>query len=179
MNNTADEPTPEALLQAGYRYALSLTHHPHDAEDLVQQAWMRLQHRYGQVENKAVLFKAVRNLFTDRYRRNAIVVFEPIEDREFADKPISSAGNDLDTLLARLRSEEREALYLNAVEGYTAAEISELWGQPRGSILSLIHRAKKKLRDWTAQHDNPTSPTFSPENDKPQPLDPPGDSTHG
>ena len=33
------------LVQAGYRYALALTHHHYDAEDLVQQAWLKLTHR--------------------------------------------------------------------------------------------------------------------------------------
>ena len=31
---------PHVLVQAGYRYALALTHHHYDAEDLVQQAWL-------------------------------------------------------------------------------------------------------------------------------------------
>lgn len=39
-----DEPTTQIreLLQAGYRYALALTHHHYEAEDLVQEAWMRV-----------------------------------------------------------------------------------------------------------------------------------------
>ncbi|MEM1058555.1 MAG: RNA polymerase sigma factor [Verrucomicrobiota bacterium] len=150
--------SPEELVQAGYRYALSLTHHPHDAEDLVQQAWMRLHHRYGGVETKALLFKTVRNLFTDKLRRSAIVVFEPMDDHDPAAEARPPASADLDTLLAQLRSPEREALYLSAVEGYTAAEIGELWGNPRGSVLSLIYRAKAKLRRWCERESKPAKP---------------------
>jgi DNA-directed RNA polymerase specialized sigma24 family protein len=34
-------------LQAGYRYALALTHHHYEAEDLVQEAWLRFWCRSG------------------------------------------------------------------------------------------------------------------------------------
>jgi DNA-directed RNA polymerase specialized sigma24 family protein len=47
--------------------------------------------------------------------------------------------------LASIRPEEREAIYLNIVEGYTAQEIAEITETSRNSILSLIHRGKKKL----------------------------------
>lgn len=141
------EPNPDSeLIQSGYRYALSLTHHHYDAEDLVQQSWLKLTHRYGSVKNRSMLFSTIRNQFYDQCRRGKIVVFEPIDDH---DEP-STAGHqpacdDMDTMLAGLRSEEREALYLNVVEGYTAQEIAKKTGSPRGTILSLIHRAKRKL----------------------------------
>lgn len=53
---------------------------------------------------------------------------------------------ELERALALLRPLEREALFLAAVEGYTAKEIGELTQQPRGTVLSLIHRARHKLR---------------------------------
>jgi RNA polymerase sigma-70 factor (ECF subfamily) len=52
---------------------------------------------------------------------------------------------DIDALLSELRPEEREALFLHGVEGYTASEISRLTGQPRGTVLSLLHRARQRL----------------------------------
>ena len=58
-----------------------------------------------------------------------------------------AAEEEMDAALGRLRIEEREALYLAAVEGYTASEIAELTDRPRGSVLSLLHRAKARLRD--------------------------------
>ena len=57
------------LLQAGYRYALSLTHHPHDAEDFVQTACLKLYSKKGRMKSKALLFKTIRNLFFDQQRR--------------------------------------------------------------------------------------------------------------
>lgn len=147
----------EALLQAGFRFALSLTHHTHDAEDLTQQSWLNLARRHGRVRDKSLLFRAIRNLFYDQYRRGKIVVFEPLENEELEKvAPVdfedhSSMKGDLDVLLAGLRAVEREALFLNCVEGYTAEEIAEMTGQPRGTVLSLLSRAKCKLRRTAAE----------------------------
>lgn len=58
----------------------------------------------------------------------------------------SPANGDLDVLLAGLKTAERETLFLNCVEGYTADEIARHTGQPRGTVLSLLSRAKRKLR---------------------------------
>jgi RNA polymerase sigma-70 factor, ECF subfamily len=134
------------MLQAGFRYAYAICHDYHDAEDYVQQAWFRLHRKYGKVESKAILFKTIRNLRMDRLRRDKVVSFEPMAEREFdSETEVRASRDDVNAILQQLRHEEREALYLNVVEGYTAQEIAEQTGSPRGSILSLIHRAKKKL----------------------------------
>lgn len=153
----------EDLLQAGFRFALSLTHHTHDAEDLTQQSWLNLARRQGRVRDKSLLFRAIRNLFYDQYRRGKIVVFEPLEDDHVelaADDGNESAPakGDLDVLLAGLRAVEREALFLNCVEGYTAEEIAKLTGQPRGTVLSLLSRAKRKLRRTAAEDSSQQRP---------------------
>lgn len=148
MSQNASEPekSDEELVQAGYRYALSIARHHQDAEDLVQQAWLKLVRAYGKVEGAPVLFRSIRNLFYDQKRRNKIVQFEPLE---FTPEPGKSEVNgvsmDMDQLMSRLRPEESEALYLNVVEGYTASEIAGQTGSPRGTILSHIHRARQKL----------------------------------
>ncbi len=146
-SDTADD-TPQALVQAGYRFALSLCHHHYDAEDLAQQAWIKCQHRYGGVKNRSLLYTTIRNLFYDQCRRGKIVLFESIEghsEPQVETQEPAHAAADLDVLLAGLRAEEREALYLNAVEGYTAREISEHTGSSRNTILSHLHRARRKL----------------------------------
>lgn len=139
------------MVQAGYRYALSLTHHHYDAEDLVQQAWAKCHHRYGKVRNRSMLYTTIRNLFYDHCRRNKIITFEALDDHaEPAGESSLPVCDDLDILLAGLRAEEREALYLNVVEGYSAREIGEQTDAPRNTILSLIHRAKTKIADAMA-----------------------------
>ena len=52
---------------------------------------------------------------------------------------------DLESSLNRLSPEEREAIYLNCVEGYTAAEMGEMLGKPRSTILNILARAKSRL----------------------------------
>lgn len=152
-NDTMSEPNParaivneNELVQAGYRYALSIARHHQDAEDLVQQAWLKLQRAYGCVEGTPVLFRTIRNLFYDMKRRSKIVQFEPLEKSPEPGRTESMGVSvDMELLMSRLRPEEREALFLNVVEGYTATEISAQTGSPRGTILSHIHRARQKL----------------------------------
>ncbi|MEM6797138.1 MAG: sigma-70 family RNA polymerase sigma factor [Acidobacteriota bacterium] len=136
------------ILQSGYRYALSLTGDPSEAEDLAQQGWLRLFKRYGGARGVSAMLTTVRRLFIDRYRRGRRVPLVALEDlqEEPRDLAMPTVGRvDMERLLARLRSAEREALYLHAVEGRTAAEIAELTGQSRNTVLSLIHRGRKKL----------------------------------
>jgi RNA polymerase sigma-70 factor (ECF subfamily) len=141
------------LLQAGYRYALSLTHHPHDAEDFVQTACLKLYSKKGRIKSKALLFKTIRNLFFDQQRRAKVIQFQALGDhQEIAAPSVLSPETcalaiDLESLLSRLRPEEREVLYLNTVEGYSAREIAKLSGQSRNTVLSLLHRGKQKLQN--------------------------------
>lgn len=142
------------LLQSGYRYAVALTHHRQDAEDLVQQAWINLCRRHGGVTSRAALFTTIRHLFIDRCRRARIVAFESLEDgapEPAGDEQLSLGTlTDLEGLLGELRPGEREAIYLHHVEGHTAEEIAVLTRRPRGTVLSLLHRAFRKLRDAAA-----------------------------
>lgn len=155
LSRRRSEEEARELAQAGYRYALALTHHHHDAEDIVQQAWLRCLSRYGEVRERRVLFTTIRNLVCDQMRRGSIMSFEPIETGPHGSEPLAGENNvgashDLDLLLSTLRVEEREALYLNVVEGHTAREIAARTGAPRNTVLSLIHRARKKLAQANA-----------------------------
>ncbi len=145
------------LLNSGYRYALSLCANPAEAEDLAQQGWLRLLRRYGKVPSRSALLTTVRRLFLDQYRRNRLVELISLDrlDSEPED-PVMPVVDmvDMERLLGALRTPEREALYLHAVEGYTAAEIAALTEQPRGTVLSLLHRARRRLlQDARARDD--------------------------
>ena len=138
------------LLQSGFRYAFSLAHHRHDAEDLVQEAWLKLCIRYGGATSRAALFTTIRNLFIDRCRRANVLAFESCDEEPLNLTATENASPgtlaDLDGLLAGLRPGEREAIYLHYVEGHTAEEVGVLTRQPRGTVLSLLHRALHKLK---------------------------------
>ncbi len=140
----------EELLQSGFQYAYALTHHYHDAEDLVQAAWLKLHQRYGTVTTKALFFTTIRNLYIDQYRRRKRIRFITLTSEH---EHFSASGKTAreetkvatEQMLAKLRDIEREALFLHIVEGYSANEIATLTGRPRGTVLSLIHRSRKKL----------------------------------
>jgi len=145
-----DDMEDRDLLQAGFRYAFSLTHQHHDAEDLVQEAWIRLSRLYGNVANKSLFFVTIRNLFIDQYRRKNLVLIdtlEPINEPAADDDllQLTLTADDIEQAMGSLRAEEREVIFLNIVEGYTAREIAELTQRSRNTILSLLHRGKKKL----------------------------------
>lgn len=145
----------EETLQAGFRYAFALTHHHHDAEDLVQTAWLRLHRRGHACPTKALLFTTIRNLHVDNYRRRQRVRFSSLDAAEktepVRDEREPEAEDELiDQLLLRLREAEREALFLHVVAGYSAEEIATLTGKPRGTVLSLMHRGRQKLQALAA-----------------------------
>lgn len=146
------------LVQRGYRFAYSLTHNAARAEDLVQDAWLSVL-RISGPWTRQYLFAAIRNRFVDECRRRQIVGFETLDElsepsgaatgpsaSDVWDDAIDAAG--LEQALGALRSEERAVLFLAAVEGYTAREIAELLGCPRGSVLSLMHRARERAREY-------------------------------
>lgn len=139
------------LLQDGFRFALSLTHNHSDAEDIVQECWIALYEKKGAIENRALLFTAIRNKFIDMYRkrkREKGTLPEEIHDHNSGEALVldTIALRRVHEAMSELKPKEREALYLQCVEQYTASEISEVTGSPRGTILSLISRAREKLK---------------------------------
>ncbi len=140
------------LLQDGYRFALSLTNNSAEAEDLVQDCWLKLYERKGKIESRTLLFTVIRNRFIDSWRRKKSVQMQSLDT---ASEQVGNSTDPDDKLLLEkvyealeeLPPKEREALYLQCMEEYTASEISELTGQPRGTVLSLIFRARNKLTE--------------------------------
>ncbi len=149
MSEASDSSAEKAMVQAGYRFALSLTGNRHEAEDLVQQACLQVLSKKGRLESRSYLLTAIRNLFYDAMRRKKLVAFEPLDalEQPLPAKATSSASArmDLESSLNRLCPEEREAIYLNCVEGYTAAEMGEMLGKPRSTILNILARAKAQI----------------------------------
>lgn len=139
----------ESVIQAGYRYACALQTDPGEARGLVHEAWIRANKMHGRVPDKTLLFRCVRNIHIDQYRRSKIVQYTAndemssfVGDMDVAEIPDAA----LQRALMQLRDVERESLFLSAVEGYTADEIAKLTGKSRGTILSLILRARNKLK---------------------------------
>lgn len=148
------EPDVLGLLQRGYRFALALTHDAHEADDLIQEAWIGLLRARGPF-TAGYLFTCIRSRFIDACRRGRATGPTRLDDEH---EPAAAETEDdwgtavaltdgsLHNALAALQPEERVSLYLAAVEGYSAQAIADLFGWPRGTVLSHMHRARAKLR---------------------------------
>ena len=140
------------LLQRAFRYALSLVRDRATAEDIVQEACLAITKRGGPWEPGYVL-TAVRNKYIDRCRRAGIMKIDPLGEIDVADAntpvPMSDElSGDMERALGRLSPGERELIYLAIVEQWSMQEIATMTGKPRGTVLSGVHRAKEKLRQW-------------------------------
>lgn len=157
MNGTQRNPQSDLkrLLERGFRYAVALTHDDVQAEDLVQEACARMV-RKKQPWHDAYFIATIRNHFIELYRHKRkfpLLALDEINKRAISeerllrdDETIVADADSLKKALSGLATGEREMLYLFVVEGYTAREISEMTDQPRNTVLSIIHRARKKLR---------------------------------
>ncbi len=152
MFHRTSKQTDTETLNACYRYALALSGNQQDAEDLVQEGWLKLSGRFGYKPDRPLLFRTVRNLFIDQTRRQRRV--EDYRSRYADNNPESepcqgsatAEFRNMEQPLQNLRNIERETLFLSVVEGYTASEIAKLTGMTRGSVLSMLHRTRKKLQ---------------------------------
>ena len=121
MDNQLSTNELKELLNAGYRYACALRIDHSDAEDLVQESWLKVVRAYGTRITRAVFFRTIRNLYIDNYRRSQRYQHVSIDNvTHLTDSHAESAVLDvgdpqLNRCLARLRAPEREALFLTAV----------------------------------------------------------------
>ncbi len=146
------------LMRCGMRYAFSLTHEKSWAEDLLQDAWVRLLETDSPFD-KPLLCRIIRNRFIDLKRREKVVSMIPFEngvgdthhsEPDF-DIVIRADRKSIERALSHLKEDERQAVYLHVVEGYTAAEIATMQERTRSNILVILHRARKKLRNFFDQ----------------------------
>ena len=162
-------------LDALYAGAMRLTANPTEAEDLVQDTMVKAFAAFHQFQEgtnlKAWLFRIMQNSFISGYRKarreplktstdeleewqvsrlesEARTALPSAEDLVLDNLP---DGDVLDALKA-LPEEFRTAVYLADVEGFSYAEIAEIMGTPTGTVMSRIHRGRKRLREDLAEH---------------------------
>jgi len=167
-----------------YRYALSLSADEQTAYDLVQigiERYLKKISTKAVPMNKAIekpqalLKTIIRNAYFDLVRhRNVLPMLSlDAEDESSLESSISLVNNDdmadllinqqeVQQLMADLSVQENELLYLWAVEEYTVEEISQLYAQPKGTVLSKLHRLKKRIRaQWQARKDHLKHESYS------------------
>ncbi len=152
----------ETTLQQLYRYAYSLTCDEHNAYDLLQASLEKFI-KSNVVANQPAAYvkKIIYNQFIDERRREKIIQFESLED---ANLPADFDVQTLEELqvnesmakqiLQSLEPDEREIMYCWAIEGFSTSEIAEKLEKPKGTILSKIHRMRKKLIEQFSEHSN-------------------------
>lgn len=142
------------LINEGYRYAFALTHHRAMAEDILQMAWLGVLKAKGPKE-KSYLFRAIRNHYLNSNKRHMLVPMLSLEEMQENDMTGESSydhiqvkmdNRDLEKAMERLRSIEREFIFLHYYSGFTAQEIADFTDQSRNTVLSIINRSCKKLR---------------------------------
>jgi RNA polymerase sigma-70 factor (ECF subfamily) len=122
-----------------------------DAEDAVQDAFLRLQTAESVTSPEGFLVRTTTRLCIDRLRMRRRTTYvgpwvpEPIETRgepsDFAD----SLTQAFLLLLERLTPNERAALLLRAVFDYEYAEIGEVVGKSEANVRQLVSRARRRL----------------------------------
>jgi RNA polymerase sigma factor (sigma-70 family) len=142
-----------------YGLARTMVGDPAAAEDVAQEAFLRVwrhagayDHRRGRVDTW--LLAITRNLAIDRLRLRRADPIDPakLEGMELmlmrADdsEDVSEEVRELSVALAELPAEQRRAVVMASLFGYTAAEISEIEDAPLGTIKSRIRSALIKLR---------------------------------
>lgn len=141
-------------------YACSLTGDPASAEDLVQEAFVRLMSAGRDHLRETVrpfLYAIVRNLARDDSRRSSVerghapALALRAARTEFADpESLKRLEQTVARALESLPAEQREAVVLKIYVGMTFEEISEVVGIPQGTAISRYRYAIEKLGELLA-----------------------------
>lgn len=148
-------------------YGLQLSKNHEQAEDLVQETFIRAFTRCERLDSadavRPVMFRILHNLFIDEWRagrRGPVMISTDLLD-EIADTPLLSHPGDnprealfkhvlsdeVDRAFSDLEAHLREVLWLREVEGFSYAEISETTEAPVGTVRSRLARARRAFAE--------------------------------
>ena len=158
------------LLDQLYGAALRMTRNPADAEDLVQETYIKAFQGFRSYKPgtnlKAWLYRILTNAYINNYRkaqrRPAEYATDDITDSQIAETASHTSiglrsaevealeklpDEEIRDALMRLKEDYRMVVYYADVEGLPYKEIAEIMGTPIGTVMSRLHRGRKQLRD--------------------------------
>jgi RNA polymerase sigma-70 factor (ECF subfamily) len=131
-----------------FRFALAWTNDWAAAEDLAQEAYLRLWDHRGRVDwARPVLpwlLVTTRRLATDRFRAIRRRLSPPARPEAF-DTAVQARWLDVRAAMSTLSPLERAALVMTAVEGATYEEAGVVLGTTAGALRAAVSRARTKL----------------------------------
>jgi RNA polymerase sigma-70 factor (ECF subfamily) len=135
-----------------FRFALAWTNDWTSAEDLAQEAYLRLWNHRGQIDwGRPVLpwlLVTTRRLATDRFRVLRRRLLAPTHAAAIdTDPALRARWLDVSAAMGDLSSLERTALVMTAVQGATYEEASRVLGTTAGALRAAVSRARAKLEN--------------------------------
>lgn len=158
------------LLDQLYGGALRMTRNPADAEDLVQEAYMKAYQGFRSYKPgtnlKAWMYRILTNTYINNYRkaqrRPAEYATDDITDSQIAETASHMSSGlrsaeveamallpdeEIRAALMDLNEDYRMVVYYADVEGLPYKEIADIMGTPIGTVMSRLHRGRKQLRE--------------------------------
>ncbi len=158
------------LLDQLYGGALRMTRNPADAEDLVQEAYMKAYQGFRSYRPgtnlKAWMYRILTNAYINNYRkaqrRPAEYATDDITDSQIAETASHTSSGlrsaeveamallpdeEIRAALMDLNEDYRMVVYYADVEGLPYKEIAEIMETPIGTVMSRLHRGRKQLRE--------------------------------
>jgi RNA polymerase sigma-70 factor (ECF subfamily) len=154
-----------------YSAAMRMTRNAADAEDLVQETYLKAYRSFGSFEEgtnlRAWLYRILTNTFINSYRsakrRPEVTDVEDVEDlylyrrlptlggsdpgRSAEDEALDRfTDDDVKSALEALPEAFRMAVMLADVEGFSYKEIADITDVPIGTVMSRIHRGRRALQ---------------------------------
>src|SRR5256886_14169319 len=175
-----------------YTAALRMTRNPADAEDLVQETYLKAYRSFDSFQEgtnlKAWLYKILTNTFINSYRarrrRPEQTELDDVEDlylyRRLGGLEAVAAGRsaeeevmdlftdaDVKDAMESLPEQFRMAVLLADVEGFSYKDIADIMDAPIGTVMSRLHRGRKQLQErlWEFGRERgliPTTPAPAP-----------------